>query len=107
MKNKTAKSNQATIIAERGSAGVDRRIAYRKTTEDLSSIVVNIDGRKITCLVHNVSDTGAMIQTSIRDLPARFILDNPSEGIRRACKVVWSEGDMTGIEFVRTVQVRG
>ena len=84
----------------------ERRIAPRKHTEDLSSIVVSVDGRTITCLVHNISATGAMIQTSTRDLPKRFVLDNPNEGIRRACRVIWEEGDMTGIEFVKSTRMK-
>lgn len=102
MNEKTTDPDQTKNVAEENAADDDRRIAPRKRTEDLSSIVVDIDGRKITCMVHNISKTGAMIQTSLRELPRRFILDNPKEGIRRACRVIWSEGDLTGIEFVKT-----
>ena len=84
----------------------ERRIVPRKQTEDLSSIVVSIDGRTITCLVHNISETGAMVQTSVRDLPQRFVLDNPNEGIRRVCRVIWVDGDMTGVEFVKTSRIK-
>ncbi len=97
-----SKHGAATFNQNDQTSDSDRRIAPRKPTEDLSSIVVDIDGRKITCMVHNISATGAMIQTSIRDLPRRFILDNPNEGIRRACRVVWSKDDLTGIEFLTT-----
>ena len=83
----------------------ERRTAPRKKTEDLSSIVVNVNGRIITCMVHNISETGAMIQTSTRELPQRFILDNPNEGIRRACRVIWSKGDLTGVEFSKVSRI--
>lgn len=91
---------------EQNDAEDDRRIAPRKRTEDLSSLVVDLGGRRVTCLVHNISETGAMIQTSLRELPKRFILDNPSEGIRRTCRVVWTKGDLIGIEFLKSATSR-
>lgn len=106
MTSKIEKPELKEAIVENALSDDDRRIAPRKQTEDLSSIVASVDGRAITCLVHNISATGAMIQTSTRDLPKRFVLDNPNEGIRRACRVIWEEGDMTGVEFVKTTRIK-
>lgn len=78
----------------------DRRTATRKPTKDLSSLKVGMKGPTITCMVHNVSETGALIETSTRELPERFILDNPDQGIRKLCRVVWSYGQLTGVEFL-------
>lgn len=80
----------------------DRRLAPRFPTRELSSLQTGPAGKTITCMVHNLSETGAMIETSIRDLPKRFILDNPNRKLRKLCRIVWSCGDLTGVEFIAT-----
>lgn len=79
----------------------DRRDRPRKPTRDLSSLRTGPADPAITCMVHNLSETGAMIETSTRDLPERFILDNPAQNIRKLCRVVWSCGGLTGLEFIK------
>lgn len=82
----------------------DRRDAPRIPTKDISSLETGRSGQSITCLVHNLSDTGAMIETSTRTLPKRFILDNPNRNLRKLCRIVWSCGDLTGVEFIGSNQ---
>ena len=82
----------------------DRRRTPREDTSDLSSLKVGVNGRPITCLVHNISATGAMIETSVSDLPQRFILDNPTKNIRALCRIVWSCRGLSGVEFINADQ---
>ena len=91
----TARIEFITPIAD------DRRRSPREEARDLSSLTLNVNDRPVTCLVHNISETGAMIETSVRDLPARFILDNPTKKLRVLCRVVWSCKGLTGVEFIK------
>jgi len=78
----------------------NRRASTRKKTCELAEIVVDLKGRRIACLVHNVSDGGAMIESSCDTLPKRFVLAYPARNIHKVCHVVWSCGALRGLEFV-------
>ena len=77
----------------------ERRISNRASTHDFSEAQNRETERIITCMVHNLSDGGAMVESST-NLPSRFVLDTPNQSIRRLCRVVWNCGNLTGVEFV-------
>ncbi|MFZ1815457.1 MAG: PilZ domain-containing protein [Rhizobiaceae bacterium] len=77
----------------------ERRVDLREDARDLSEIYVAGSKIPITCLVHNVSARGALIESAVPDLPNRFILTNHSRGNRMVCEVAWRSGNMFGVRF--------
>ena len=63
--------------------------------------MVGGDG-KLSCVINDVSETGARIATESPDqLPDEFILRLTVEGMpRRLCKVVWRSETHAGVSFV-------
>lgn len=82
------------------SMQANRRAFPRETTVDLAELIIDLTGRKIVCLVHNVSEGGAMVETSASLLPKRLILNYESKDLRKSCHVKWIKGNMAGLEFV-------
>ena len=79
---------------------VERREAPRTPTNELSEMVIDIGGETRTCLVHNISETGAMIETSMQNLPRRFVLMRPSPQKPKLCRIVWQSTSFAGVEFL-------
>jgi len=78
----------------------NRRVYPRENAVDLAELIVDLTGRKIICLVHNISDGGAMIESSATFLPKRLILNCKKQNLHKACRVKWTKGNMAGLEFV-------
>lgn len=78
----------------------NRRAFPRQNTSDLAELIIDLTGRKIICMVHNISEGGAKVETSTTHLPARLILNYNVKNIHKACRVVWIQGNMAGLEFV-------
>lgn len=78
----------------------NRRNYPRENMADLAELIVDLTGRKIICLVHNISDGGAMVESSATLLPKRLILNCKKKNIHKACRVKWTKGNMAGLEFV-------
>ncbi len=53
----------------------NRRDHPRENTGELAELIIDLTGRTIACLVHNISDGGAMVETSVNLLPKRVILN--------------------------------
>jgi len=87
-------SEQADIMR------TNRRAYPRENTGDLAELIVDLTGRKIVCLVHNISDGGAMVESSTTLLPKRLILNYTKKNVRKVCRVVWKEGNLAGLEFI-------
>ncbi len=87
-------SEQADIMR------ANRRAFPRENTGELAELILDLTGRKIVCLVHNISDGGAMVESSSMPLPKRLILNYASKEIRKVCRLAWSDGNMAGLEFV-------
>lgn len=77
----------------------NRRSHPREKTGELAELIVDLNGSKVACLVHNVSDGGVMIESSSGELPKRLILNYKDKNIHSPCKVVWSCGSLAGLEF--------
>ena len=78
----------------------DKRQATRDQARDLSEII--LDGRKygVACLIHNISQTGALLEVSCGDLPKRFILANYTKRTKTLCRQVWRDNRMIGVNFL-------
>lgn len=78
----------------------NRRAYPRENTGELAELIVDLTGRKIICLVHNISDGGAMVESSATLLPKRLILNYDKKNIKKVCRVVWKEDNLAGLEFI-------
>ncbi len=78
----------------------DRRRAMREPANDLAEIAFAGSRRRITCLVHNLSAGGALLEVSDPGLPPRFILTNHIRGQKTICEIVWQAGKMVGVHFL-------
>ena len=80
--------------------GPERRRSERVPVNDLSEIL-NEKGKSVCgCVVHNLSETGAMLEVSQQDLPKRFVLANRKKNTKAACSIVWQCGGLVGVEFL-------
>jgi hypothetical protein len=54
----------------------------------------------VSCLIRNLSITGAAIDLSSRsELPERFVLVVPGDGLQLACRTVWRKEHRIGVTF--------
>ena len=77
----------------------EKRRFARLPARDLSEIFLPGSRVPLTCMVHNLSEHGAMIETSTPDLPQRFILTNHARRNRMVCEVAWRSGRLLGVRF--------
>jgi hypothetical protein len=57
-------------------------------------------GRERGCLVRNLSASGAALEVfSEIEIPGRFILSVPNDGLELACRVVWRKPTRIGVTF--------
>lgn len=75
----------------------NKRKSARRFVNDLSQIVFG--NQMIGCLVHNLSDEGAMIEVSTSQVPDRFILMNFRTKKRVICQVVWRDHLKIGVKY--------
>ncbi len=85
---------------EPGSAA-NRRGAAREPARDLCEIVTQGSAYALPCLAHNISATGALLETGLSGIPDRFILVNHTRKTRTLCIVRWRCGRMAGVLFIR------
>jgi hypothetical protein len=79
----------------------NRRGSPRVPARDLCEILTDGLRYAMSCLAHNISGTGALLETSLSGVPDRFILVNHSKNTRTVCQVVWRCGRMVGVRFNR------
>lgn len=82
-------------------SGNNRRVYPREKTQELAELILDLKGRKVACLVHDISDGGVKIESSSNSLPTRFILNYPEKNIRSICRVAWKRDMLFGLEFVK------
>ena len=76
----------------------DHRIDPRHRV--LKAGTIEFSGSEIPCTVRNISATGAALEIiSPLWFPDRFTLCIPSEGLRKACHIVWRRDKRIGITF--------
>lgn len=78
----------------------DKRSATRQRTYKGGLITFDAGRSTITCLVCNLSTSGAClaVETPV-GIPATFKLVFSSGGPPRDCRVVWSQASRIGVEF--------
>jgi hypothetical protein len=55
----------------------------------------------VNCLIRNLSTTGAAIDLSSRpELPERFVLVVPGDGLQLSCRTVWRKEHKIGVTFI-------
>jgi PilZ domain len=60
-----------------------------------------VGGGSISCLVRNLSSTGAALEVSNQaGIPERFILVMPGDGLHMLCRTVWRHEHRIGVTFV-------
>jgi hypothetical protein len=79
----------------------NRRGSPREPARDLCEILTDGLRYAMSCMAHNISGTGALLETSLSGVPDRFILVNHSRNTRTVCQVVWRCGRMVGVRFTR------
>jgi len=56
-------------------------------------------GNAVTCVVRNLSETGAKLETN-DPIPGTFELVFDLDNSRRSCSIVWRKGSMIGVKFL-------
>ena len=67
---------------------------------ELSEITMDSREIPVTCLIRNISKTGALIESASRNINDRFILTNHARNNRVICRVAWRKGNMMGVHFL-------
>lgn len=76
----------------------DHRAAPRHRT--LKAATIEFSGGGISCVIRNISETGAMLDvTSPVGIPERFSLVPATEDNRYSCRVVWRKEKRIGVIF--------
>ena len=98
-------SNNLTAAIENLRAaisGQDRRDTERHDVYDGALIFVQDHPEAISCIVKDLSDTGARIvpvdETDI--LPKNFRMHMPEKQLMAHCEKVWQKGDEVGLKFI-------
>lgn len=80
----------------------ERRKAPRRVINRMAEFQAGMGSLPRTCMVTNMSDTGARLFTEIIDVPERFTLSVTGEGVvyRHECRLVWRLGGELGVEFI-------
>jgi hypothetical protein len=91
-------AHAASAAALPGAA--DRRSSRREPAADISEILVDGGRYAIACMVHNISQNGAMLEAGSSDVPDRFILNNHRRRTRVVCQVAWRCGRLIGVRFL-------
>jgi hypothetical protein len=76
----------------------ERRAAPRNRV--LKAATIEFDGSAITCLVRDLSITGAALDvTSLAGIPEHFILAFRADAVHMRCHVVWFRENRIGVAF--------
>jgi PilZ domain len=77
---------------------MEKRAAPRKPA--LMSGAIEFAGTVISCLISNISISGAAIEvTGAHDIPERFKLAFKADGTHIPCHVIWRKDERIGVAF--------
>lgn len=72
-----------------------------RRTRVLKDGKISFGGGLISCVVRNVSETGAQLAVeSPVSIPTEFVLVIPSDGVSRRARAIWWSGGRIGVRFV-------
>lgn len=78
----------------------EKREARR--TRILKAGSISFGGAAISCMVRNISATGALLEVeSPLGIPERFLLVVPTDQWSRPCRVIWKSERRLGVRFER------
>jgi hypothetical protein len=61
---------------------------------------IKFGGHAVDCLVRNLSVSGAALELpNLSDIPARFVLAVPGDGLQLSCRAVWRRDRRIRIAF--------
>lgn len=70
----------------------------------LDAGIIEFHGRAVPCLVRNISEFGAALDViTQQDIPDRFTLALPFEGIAHRCSLIWRRDMEIGVSFHATI----
>lgn len=73
-----------------------------RRTRVLKAGSISFGGAAISCMVRNISATGALLEVeSPIGIPERFILLVPSDRLFRPCRTIWKSERRLGVRFER------
>jgi hypothetical protein len=79
---------------------LEQRIAPRRNTMIVATIVYNAGQSRMDCIIRNLSDTGAKLEVpSVKSIPQTFDLMVPRHR-PQSCRVAWRSIRELGVEFV-------
>ena len=100
----TSPPSRPTTRDERDTArpvpGADRRESPREPARDIAEIMAAASRVSVSCMIHNISKEGALIEAGTRELPDRFVLVNHMRRLKSVCRVVWRSNRMFGVRFL-------
>ncbi len=97
-----AKGLLRDIVVELEAELYEQRSAACDRTLDAG--VIEFHGRSVPCLVRNISEFGAALDViTPRDIPDRFTLALPFEGISHRCSLIWRSDMEVGVSFHETI----
>ncbi|MEO6394737.1 MAG: PilZ domain-containing protein [Devosia sp.] len=78
---------------------MEKRIAPRRNTMIIATIVASGGAARTDCVIRNLSDTGAKLEVpSVRSIPERFDILVPGHRPQH-CYVVWRSLRELGVQF--------
>jgi hypothetical protein len=94
----TTTTQESHATAAESSA--DQRRAMRSQAHDLSEIILDGRTQGAACMIHNISQSGALLEVSCGELPKRFVLANYTKKTKTLCRQVWRDNRMMGVNFL-------
>lgn len=71
-------------------------------TRILKAGSISFGGAAISCMVRNISATGALLEVeSPLGIPERFLLVVPTDQLSRPCRTIWKSERRLGVRFER------
>jgi len=87
-------------MATQRDAYADRRASPRKKTNAVGKVIFNDSSSLLDCTILDLSDGGAKLEFSSRQvLPRTFILQLSSGSVTR-CEVRWAKDNFFGVRFL-------
>jgi hypothetical protein len=97
-----AKGLLRDIVVELEAELHEQRLVTCDRTLDAG--IIEFHGGTVPCLVRNISEFGAALDViTPRDIPDRFTLALPFEGISHRCSLIWRSDMEIGVSFHETM----